>query len=88
MGVIRMAIIIKSNGTDSLSDLIRRFKKQTAIADVAQQARDRQFFHKDSRIRSVKKTQKNRLARRVRSLKKMKNISPATIQRLNDRLAE
>ncbi|MBP7876022.1 30S ribosomal protein S21 [Candidatus Woesebacteria bacterium] len=83
-----MAIIIKSSGSDSLGDLVRRFKKQTAIADVVQQARDRQFYRKPSRIRSVKKTQKNRLARRVRSLKKMKNISAATIQRLNDRLAE
>lgn len=83
-----MAIIIKSTGSDSLGDLIRRFKKQTAIADIVQQARDRQFFRKDSRIRSVKKMQKARLGRRVRSLKKMKNISAATIQRLNDRLAE
>lgn len=83
-----MAIVIKSNGSDSLGDLVRRFKKQTAIADVAQQARDRQFYRKDSRVRSVKKMQKNRLARRVRSLKRMKNISPATIQRLNERLAE
>lgn len=83
-----MAIIINSTGSDSLSDLIRRFKKQTAIADVAQQARDRQFYRKESRVRSVKKMQKNRLGRRVRSLKKMKNISAATIQRLNDRLAE
>lgn len=83
-----MAIIIKSTGSDSLGDLVRRYKKQTAIADVVQQARDRQFFRKDSRIRSVKKMQKARLGRRVRSLKKMKNISPATIQRLNDRLAE
>ncbi len=83
-----MAIIIKSSGSDSLGDLVRRFKKQTAIADVAQQARDRQYYRKDSRIRSTKKMQRARLSRRVRSLKKMKNISPATIQRLNDRLAE
>ena len=83
-----MAIIIKSSGSDSLGDLVRRFKKQTAIADVAQQARDRQYYRKDSRIRSTKKMQRARLSRRVSSLKKMKNISPATIQRLNDRLAE
>ncbi len=82
-----MAIIIKSSGSDSLGDLVRRFKKQTAIADVAQQARDRQYYRKDSRIRSTKLMQKHRLARRVRSLKKMKNISSATIQRLNERLA-
>ena len=83
-----MAIIVKSTGSDSLGDLVRRFKRQTAIADVAQKARDRQYFQKESRVRSVKKMQHNRLRRRVRSLKRMKNISPATIQRLNERLAE
>lgn len=83
-----MPIIIKAGQGDSLGDLIRRFKKQTAMADVVQKARDRQVFKKASQVRAVKKIEKSRLRKRTRSLKRMKNISPAVIQRLHARLSE
>lgn len=83
-----MPIIIKANQGDSLNDLIRKFKKQTGQADVVQKARDRAVFTKKSQLRAVKKIEKNRLRKRTRSLKKMKNISPQVIQRLHQRLSE
>lgn len=83
-----MPIIIKASPGESLGDLIRKFKKQTGMADVVQKARDRAVFHKKSQLRATKKIEKNRLRKRTRSLKKMKNISPAVIQRLHQRLSE
>lgn len=82
-----MAIVIKAGSNDSFGDLVRRFKKQTAIVDVVQAARDRQYFQPKSFARITKKIEKNRLRKRTRSLKRMKNISPQVIARLNERLA-
>ena len=82
-----MPIIIKSQGSDSTNDLIKKFKKATVAADIVQIVKDRRYYQKPSRIKAVHKIEVNRLRKRSRSLKKMKNISPQVLARMNDRLA-
>lgn len=83
-----MPIIIKAKAGDSTHDLIKKFKKAVAASDIVTKARDRRFHKKPSEIRTVKKTEKRRLRKRARSLKKMKNISATVLQRINDRLSK
>lgn len=83
-----MPIIIKAKSGDSAHDIIKKFKKAVTTADIVQRARDRRYFQKPSTERTIKKTEKRRLRKRARSLKKMKNISPQTLQRINDRLSK
>ncbi len=81
-----MPIVIKAQGNDSTQDLIKKFKKAVSMSDIVQKAKDNRYFVKPSQKRKVKKIEMNRLRKRSRSLKKMKNISATTIQRINDRL--
>lgn len=83
-----MAIVIKSKKSDSNNDLIRRFKKAVAATGVVQIVKDRRYFKKPSKIRSEKTATDNRLKRRARSLKKMKNISPQALTRINQKLGK
>ena len=81
-----MPIIIKAKKNQSTSDIIRQFKKVVAGAGVVQVAKDRRFFQKPSRIKASKVAERSRLKRRARSLKKMKNISPVAISKIQQRL--
>lgn len=81
-----MPIIIKAQGNDNTSDVIKKFKKAAAASNVVTIAKDRAYFRKPSKIRAEKKIQLKRLQRRARTLKRMKNISPAALERLNERL--
>lgn len=81
-----MPIVIKAQGNDSTNDVIKKFKKAVAATDIVQTAKDRRYYTKPSQLRQVKKTEVRRLRKRARALKKMKNIAPATLQRLMDRL--
>lgn len=81
-----MPIVVKAQGSDTTGDVIKKFKKAAASSNVVIIAKDRAFFQKPSRKRAVKKIERKRLQRRARSLKKMKNISPASLERLNERL--
>jgi ribosomal protein S21 len=83
-----MPIIIKAKAGDSTYDLIKKFKKAVASSDIVQKAKDRRFFQKPSALRTIIKTEKRRLSKRARSLKKMKNISAEALQRINDRLGK
>ena len=82
-----MPIIVKAQGSDSTLDVIKKFKKATAGSNVIVDARERAYYRKPSQVRAVKKIEMKRLRKRSRSLKKMKNISPQAIQRINDRLS-
>jgi ribosomal protein S21 len=84
--VIFLPIIIKAKKNQSTSDVIRQFKKVVAGAGVVQVAKDRRFFQKPSRIKASKVAERSRLKRRARSLKKMKNISPVAISKIQQRL--
>ncbi len=82
-----MAIIVKAQGSDNTNDVIKKFKKAIATTDIVQKAKDRRYFKKPSQVRAEKKIQMTRLRRRARVLKRTKNISPAALQRINERLA-
>lgn len=82
-----MPIIIKAQGNESTNDLIKKFKKATIATDVVQIVKDRRYYQKPSKIKAVYKIQINRLRKRARSLKKMKNISPQVLQRIGERLS-
>lgn len=81
-----MPIIIKAHGNDSTNDLIKKFKKVTIATDVVQIVKDRRYYQKPSKIKAVKNTEMRRLKKRARSLKKLKNISPQVIARIEERL--
>ncbi len=83
-----MPIIIKAQGNDSTFDVIKKFKKATSAADIVTKARDRRYFQKPSKKRTIKKTEMRRLRKRARNLKKMKNISAQVLQRISDRLGK
>lgn len=81
-----MPIIVKAKKSESTNDLIRKFKKLTAAADVVQIVKDRRYFQKPSKIKSMKTSENSRLEKRARSLKRMKNISPQVLAKINQRL--
>jgi ribosomal protein S21 len=81
-----MPIVLRAKKTESTNDLIRKFKKLTAAADIVQIVKDRRYFQKPSRIRATKVAEMSRLERRARSLKKTKNVSPQAIAKINQRL--
>jgi len=81
-----MPIIVRAKKTESTNDLIRKFKKMTATADIVQIVKDRRYFRKPSRIKADKTAEMSRLNRRSRSLKKTKNVSPQALMKINQRL--
>jgi ribosomal protein S21 len=81
-----LPIIIKPHGSDSTGDLIKRFKKAIIATDIVQKVKDRRYYQKPSQVKAVQTIQKKRLQKRTRSLKKMKNISPQVIARLEERI--
>jgi ribosomal protein S21 len=83
-----MAIVIKAKKSDSTNDLIRRFKKAVAATGIVQIVKDRRYFKKPSKIKSERTATNNRLKRRARTLKKRKNVSPAALVRINQKLGK
>lgn len=77
-----MPIVIKAKNNDNTNDVIRKFKKAVAAADVVQKAKDRAFYQKPSQIKAVKKREVIRAHKRLRSLKRQKNVSPNSIAHL------
>jgi len=81
-----MPIVIRAKQNDSTNDVIKRFKRAVTQVDIVQKAKDAAFFISKSSVRASKRMDMNRLRRRARSLKKMKNVSELALQRINDRL--
>lgn len=81
-----MPIVVLAKAKDTTHDLIKRFKKALGKTDIVQKAKDKQYFQKPSRLRAIKKIEMKRLGRRLRKLKRMKNISPLSLERLAARL--
>jgi ribosomal protein S21 len=81
-----MPIIIKAQGNDTTGDLIKKFKKITIATDIVQKVKDRRYYQKPSKKKAIRETESRRLRRRMRSLKKMKNVSPQVITRIQERL--
>ncbi len=82
-----MPIIIRAQGNDSTSDLIKKFKKVTVATDIVQIVKDRRYYQKPSKVKAVKNTEMRRLKKRARSLKRLKNISPQVLTRIEERLS-
>lgn len=82
-----MSIVVKNRGNESVNDLIKRFKKISVSLDVNTLVRDRQYHLKPSQVRKNAVNDNRRLRRRLRGLKKMKNISPDIITRMHDKLS-
>lgn len=82
-----MSIVVRNRGNESVNDLIKRFKKISVSLDVNQIVRDRQYHLKPSQVRKNATNDNRRLRRRLRGLKKMKNISPDIISRMHDKLS-
>ena len=83
-----MPIVIKAQKGDNVRDLIRKFKKATATTDIVTKVKDRRYNIKPAAQRNVINSQKRRLKKKVRSLKKMKNVSPRVIEYLTERLSQ
>lgn len=83
-----MPIVVTATNKDSSGDVIKKFKKATAFTNIVQIAKDRRYFVNDSQLRATKRIQMARLRKRLRSLKKTKNIPPQVIQKLTDRLSK
>lgn len=83
-----MALIIKAKKGESTNDLIRKFKKASMASGIVQKVRDSRYYKKPSAVKAEKTATRSRLKRRARSLKKMKNISPQTLSRINQKLGK
>ncbi|PIY80211.1 MAG: hypothetical protein COY80_04255 [Candidatus Pacebacteria bacterium CG_4_10_14_0_8_um_filter_42_14] len=81
-----MPIVIRAKQNDSTNDVIKRFKRAVTQVDIVQKAKDAAFFISKASMRASKRMDMNRLRRRARSLKRMKNVSELSLQRINDRL--
>lgn len=81
-----LPIVIRAKKNQSTSDLIRQFKKAVAATGVVQIVKDRRYFQKPSKIKSLKTAEHSRLKKRAHSLKKTKNISPIAIAKIRARL--
>jgi ribosomal protein S21 len=72
--VLFVPIIIKAKGDDHTGDLIKKFKKIIAATNIIQVVKDRKYYMKPSEVRTVRQNELRRMKKRLRSLKKMKNI--------------
>lgn len=86
--VFVLPIVVKAKKNQSANDLIRQFKKVSVSSGIVDLVKDRRFFQKPSKKKAIKKIEKSRLQKRARSLKKMKNISPQVLSRINERLGK
>lgn len=83
-----MAIVIRAKKGESTSDLIRKFKKASVSSGLVQKIKDSRYYKKPSKLKAEKTATRSRLKRRARSLKKMKNISPQSLMRINQKLGK
>ncbi len=83
-----MPIIIKAQNNDSTGDLIKKFKKISVATDIVQIVKDRRYYQKPSKLKAVRNTEMRRLKKRARSLKRLKNISPQVMARIEERLSQ
>lgn len=86
MEVVNLPIIVKAKKNSSTSDLIKKFKKMVAASNVVQNAKDRRYFKKPSRVKADNTASHNRLRKRMHSLKRMKNTPEQVIERITQRL--
>jgi len=81
-----MPVVIKAKKNDSNGSMMRRFKKAVMAEDIVQKTRDRRFYKKPATIRAEKKAEKHHLRKRLKTLKRMKNISDHVLDILRDKI--
>jgi ribosomal protein S21 len=72
--VFVLPIIIKGKGDDHSGDLVKKFKKIVAATNIIQNVKDRKYYMKPSEVRTQRMNELRRMRKRLRSLKKLKNI--------------
>ncbi len=82
-----MTIVVKNRGNESVGDMVKRFKKISVAMDIQTIVKDRQYHLRPSQVRKNNNNDNRRLRRRLRGLKKMKNISPEIIARMHEKLS-
>ncbi len=82
-----MTIVVKNRGNEPVGDMVKRFKKITVAMDIQTLVKDRQYHLRPSQVRKNNNNDNRRLRRRLRGLKKMKNISPDIIARMHEKLS-
>lgn len=82
-----MPIIIRAKKGDSTGNLVRKFKKTISAVDLVQITRDRRYFKKPSQIKAEINAEKRHLRKKLKTLKKMKNISPQSLERLKEKIS-
>lgn len=79
-------VVRKTKKSDSTGNLVRKFKKAVSAQDIVQRARDRRYFKKPSTIKAERLSEKRHLRKRLKTLKKMKNIHPDSLRRLREKI--
>lgn len=79
-------IVRKTNKSDSTGNLVRKFKKAVSGQDIVQRARDRRYYKKPSAVKAERLSEKRHLRKRLKTLKKMKNIHPESLRRLREKI--
>lgn len=69
-GVFYMPIVIRAKKNDNTGDLIKKFKKIVAIANVLENAKNREFYFKPSAQKNIEMNEKKRQKRRLRLIQK------------------
>ncbi len=81
-----MPIIVTSKKGDSASNLIRKFKKLVSASDIVQKARDRRYYKKPSTIKAERLSEKRHLRKKLKTLKKMKNVPARSLESLRSKI--
>lgn len=65
-----MPIVVKAKKNDNTNDVIKKFKKISAVANVLDVAKAREFYFKPSAIKNVKYNEQKRVKRRMKLIQK------------------
>ena len=81
-----MPVIIKAKKNENTGSLMRRFKKTISALEIVQNARDRRYFKKPSTLKAELKSEKRHLRKKLKTLKKMKNVPARSLQSLREKI--
>lgn len=82
-----MPIVIKAGKSDSVASLIRKFKRAIKAQDIVQKVRDRRYFKKPATIKAEALATKRHLKKKLRTLKKMKNVPEKSLEKLKEKIS-
>jgi ribosomal protein S21 len=65
-----MPLVVKAKKNDTTGDVIKKFKKIVAIAQVLEIAKNREFHFKPSAVKNIKMNEKKRQKRRIKMIQR------------------